>query len=131
MESKDAAAMLADAFESLINRPGFEVTATDYGDDEGTVAIEASDPSVFVAWVLQRLREGSGLSLADVAKTMGKASRNAYARYEQGDAVPTIDKLEELLRAVSADTALIIGPRKPARSSAKPPRTPRARKAAR
>ena len=73
--------------------------------------IEASEPATLAAYVLQRLRERGGLSLSQVAATMGRASKNAYARYEQGVAVPTIEKFDELLRAVSADTTLIIGPR--------------------
>ena len=36
----------------------------------------------------------------------------AFARYEQGRAVPTIEMFDELLRAVSSDTTLIIGSRR-------------------
>lgn len=108
---KDAARMLADAFETLIDRPGCKVTVTDYGRD-GEVTIEASEPAALAAFVLQRLRQHSGKSLAEVAQAMGRASRNAYARYEQGRAVPTIERFDELLRAVSNDTTLIIGSRR-------------------
>jgi hypothetical protein len=43
---------------------------------------------------------------------MGRSSKNAFARDEQGRAVPTIDMFDELLRAVSSDTTLIIGSRR-------------------
>ena len=43
----------------------------------------------------------SKLSEAEVADRLGAKSRNAYARYEQGASVPTIEKLDQLLRAVS------------------------------
>ncbi|MHB1847073.1 MAG: helix-turn-helix domain-containing protein, partial [Deltaproteobacteria bacterium] len=46
-------------------------------------------------------REAHGLSLAEVSRRLGQRSRNAYARYEQGLSVPTIDKLEKLLSAVT------------------------------
>lgn len=36
-------------------------------------------------------------------------SRNAYARYEQGLSVPTVDKLDELLRAIAPDRPLVVG----------------------
>jgi DNA-binding transcriptional regulator YiaG len=107
---KDASAMLADAFETLIDRPSCKITVKEYGDDD-SVSIEASEPATLAAFMLQRLRERGGLSLSQVAETMGRTSKNAYARYEQGEAVPTIEKFDELLRAVSADTTLIIGPR--------------------
>ncbi len=109
---KDAAAMLADAFESLINRPGFKVTVTDEGDGE-QVLIEANEPAALAAYVLKYQREVHGLSLAQAARALGASSRNAYARYEQGDSVPTLDKFAELLRAVAPEVTLIIGTRKP------------------
>jgi len=108
---KDAAAMLADAFESLINRPGFSVTVIDEGGGE-QVLIEANEPAALAAYVLKYQREVHGLSLAQVAKALGASSRNAYARYEQGASVPTLDKFAELLRAVAPEVTLIIGTRK-------------------
>ena len=109
---RDAAAMLADAFESLINRPGFKVTVIDDGGDQ--VLIEANEPAALAAYVLKYQREVHGLSLAQVAKSLGASSRNAYARYEQGASVPTLDKLAELLRAVAPEVTLMIGTRKSA-----------------
>lgn len=107
---KHATAMLADAFETLIDRPSFRATVNDDGD-AGAVTIEANEPATLAAFVLHRLREASGLTLSQVADVMGKKSKNAFARYEQGQAIPTIDKFDELLRAVSADTTLIIAKR--------------------
>jgi len=109
---KTAARMLADAFDTLIDRPSCKATVTDYGRPDGEVTIEASEPSALAAFVLQRLRQSSGKSLSEVAQAMGRASRNAYARYEQGRAVPTIEMFDDLLRAVSNDTTLIIGSRR-------------------
>jgi hypothetical protein len=109
---KDAALMLAAAFETLIDRPSCKVTVTDYGRASGEVTIEASEPAALAAFVLQRLRQNSGKSLSEVARAMGRASKNAYARYEQGRAVPTIEMFDDLLRAVSDDTTLIIGSRR-------------------
>ena len=104
--------MLADAFETLIDRPGCKVTVADGGRADGEVTIEASEPAALAAFVLQRLRQNSGKSLAEVAQAMGRSSKNAFARYEQGRAVPTIAMFDELLRAVSSDTTLIIGSRR-------------------
>jgi predicted transcriptional regulator len=116
---KNAAAMLADAFESLINRPRFKVTVLD--DDGDQVFITANEPAALAAYVLKYQREVHGLSLAQVAKVLGASSRNAYARYEQGESVPTLDKFAELLNAVAPEVTLIIGTRKPAMAAPRKP----------
>jgi hypothetical protein len=111
----DAKAMLADAFESLINRPGFKVTVADFGDGDD-VLVEANEAAPLAAYVLKHQREIHGLSLANVAEALGASSRTAYSRYEQGASVPTLDKFQELLRAVAPDMTVIFVPRMPPRS---------------
>jgi transcriptional regulator with XRE-family HTH domain len=49
------------------------------------------------------------MSLADVAKLLGAASRNAYASDEQGTREPTLGKFRELLGAVAPEMTLILG----------------------
>ncbi|HEY3745895.1 MAG TPA: helix-turn-helix transcriptional regulator [Gemmatimonadaceae bacterium] len=106
----EAAAMLADATESLVDRSRFKVTVRDAPSaGNGGVTIEANDPAALVALVLRRQRQASGLSLADVVEKLGQTSKTAYARYEQGDAMPSMEKFEELLRAVSPRAAVVIG----------------------
>lgn len=112
----EAGMMLADAIESLVNVKGFKVTVSDVGG--GDVRVEANDPAVLVALVLKRQREAHGLSLADVAAALDQSSKTAYARYEQGKTVPSIEKLHELLHAVAPDAAIVLtvpGSRKAAR----------------
>lgn len=60
-----------------------------------------------LALMLRRQRQRHGLSLAQVARKLKASSRNSYARYEQGRAMPTVEKLAELLSAVS-DSDLVI-----------------------
>jgi predicted transcriptional regulator len=110
---KDAASMLAEVIELMIDRPGFKVTVTEIGEDRGGIAvlIDATEPSRLAAQVLKYQREVHGLSLADVAKLLGTSSRNAYASYEQGRTEPTLGKFRELLMAVAPDMALTVGPR--------------------
>lgn len=127
---KTAALMLADAFETLIDRAHCKVTVADCGRADGEVTIEASEPAALAAFVLQRLRQNSGKSLSEVAQAMGRASKNAYARYEQGRAVPTIEMFDDLLRAVSDDTTLIIGSRRLGAKRAPSPTKRRKRQAA-
>ncbi len=111
---KDAATMLADCVQTLVGRDGVAITVTEAGEspDGGfAVMLEANEPARLAALVLTYQREKNKLSLADVAKKLGASSRNAYARYEQGVSVPSLDKYAELLAVVAPDMALVVGPR--------------------
>ena len=80
--------MIADWFETLINRPGFFVTVHEDEGKQGDFEISTSDTKAMVCLLLQRQRQSSGLSLAAAAERLGAKSRNAYARYERGNSVP-------------------------------------------
>ncbi len=103
---KEAHAMIEDWFASLVNRRGFQAKV--HAIDADRFEIGSSDTRSMVSLLLRRQRQKHGLSLSEVADRLGARSRNAYARYEQGRAVPTIEKLEELLRAVCPDRDLVI-----------------------
>jgi len=123
-ESKgEAFEVLAELIESMVERPGFKVTITDHpGGGSGAVLIEANEPALLTAQVLKHQRELHGLSLSQVAARLGASSRNAYARYEQGASLPSIDRLNELLGVVAPNVALVFAERKPAKP-AKPSAT--------
>jgi predicted RNase H-like HicB family nuclease len=96
---KDALAMVADLLETLENRPDFTVHI--HPGKHEAFEVSAADTRGLMSLVLRRQRERSGLSLAEAAVRLGAKSRNAYARYERGASVPTLDKLTELLQAVA------------------------------
>jgi len=113
---REAFDVLAELIESMVDRPGFKVTIRDHAvAGDGAVVIEANEPALLAALVLKHQREVRGLTLAQVAVKLGASSRNAYARYEQGASVPTIDKLYELLAVVAPDVALVFEQREPER----------------
>jgi transcriptional regulator with XRE-family HTH domain len=58
--------------------------------------------------LLRRRRKAAGTSLRDLALRLGSSSRNAYGRYERGDAVPTVEKLDALLKATSPNGDFVI-----------------------
>ena len=60
------------------------------------------------ALMLRRQRVKNGLTLSDVANRLGAKSLNSYARYEQGRAVPSIERLDQLLAAVSGGDELVV-----------------------
>lgn len=76
-------------------------------------AWESTEPARLAALVLAYQRDRRGLSRADVARKLRASSRSAYARYEQGAAMPTFDEYIELLAAVAPDMALTLEPRIP------------------
>jgi hypothetical protein len=103
---KEALGMIADWFASLVNRKGFSVEVHPVGRDEFQVS--SSDARTMVSLLLQRQRHRSGLSLAQAAQRLGAKSRNAYARYERGTSVPSVAKLDELLRAVAPGREIVL-----------------------
>jgi hypothetical protein len=96
---KESFMMIADAIESLVNKPWFAIKVHPGKGDY--FEIDSLDQAALTEFLLRRKRTLEGLSLSTVASRLGAASLNAYARYEQGRTVPTIEKLSRLLAAVS------------------------------
>jgi len=61
-----------------------------------------------IAFLLRRQRIKHGLSLAEAAERLGAKSLNTYARYEQGKSVPTVEKFNRLLSAVSPEKDFVL-----------------------
>jgi hypothetical protein len=95
----EALAMVKDLLETLVNRPGFIIEV--HPGQHGGFEVSASDLRSLIGLLLRRQREESGLSLAEAAERLGAKSRNAYARYERGTSVPSVEKLSALLQAVA------------------------------
>ncbi|HZW32105.1 MAG TPA: helix-turn-helix transcriptional regulator [Isosphaeraceae bacterium] len=105
---REAFAMVADLLETLVDRPGFTVSVHPGSDDHFEVS--APDMRPLISLLLRRQRERNGLSLADAAARLGSKSRNTYARYERGTFLPSLEKLDALLRAVSPDRDFVLHP---------------------
>ena len=103
---KEALRMVADLLESLANRPDFSVRI--HPGKQEDFEVSAPDTRGLVGLLLRRQRERSGLSLGEAAERLGAKSRNAYARYERGTSAPTLEKLNELLQAVSAGRDFVL-----------------------
>jgi DNA-binding XRE family transcriptional regulator len=99
--------MIADAIETLVNKPGFKVDV--YGKRGSDIEVGSKNVPLLTALLLQRRRQASGLTLEEVAKALGVRSHNAYARFEKGASVPTIEKLVQLLSVVDKDRDVVIG----------------------
>jgi transcriptional regulator with XRE-family HTH domain len=105
---------LAEVVELRVEQRGFtaKVMAIEAQGPRGfSVLIEPSDSARLAAAVLKYQRDRHGMSLADVARKLGVSSRNAYARYEQGNTEPSLGKLRELLRAVAPELTLFLASR--------------------
>ena len=103
---KEALEMIADWLETMVDRKGFRAVVHARGTAEFEVA--GTDAAAMIALLLRRRREASGASLRDIASRLGSSSRNAYARYERGDAVPTVEKLDALLKAATPNGDFVI-----------------------
>ena len=102
----EALDMIADWFASIAGRPRLDVRVVNVGSTDFEIA--AVDTRPMISLLLRRQRQKSGLSLAAVAQRLGVKSRNAYARYEQGTTVPTVEKLAELLHAIAPDREILV-----------------------
>ena len=110
---EDAAAMIKDAIDGLIDRQGFEVTVMEAGpagSDELTVLVVPNDPAPLAACVLQYQRARHGLSIDEVAVALGSTAEE-IAAYEDGSRQPTVCEYARLLSIVAPEMALAVGPR--------------------
>ncbi len=103
---REACVMVKDLLETLVNHPKFSVEV--HPVKHGNFEVSSSDTRALICLLLRGQRKKSGLSLSEVAQRLGAKSRNAYARYEQGTSVPTLEKLDQLLKAVSPDGDFVL-----------------------
>jgi hypothetical protein len=103
---KEALEMIADWFHTMANRKAFAVSVHHVAGDE--IELASDDTRAMISLLLQRQRQKSGLSLAQVSERLGATSRNAYARYERGITVPSVEKLDQLLRAVAPNREIVV-----------------------
>jgi DNA-binding XRE family transcriptional regulator len=103
---KEAFVMVKDLLETLVNRPGFAVTV--HPGKLSDFEVSANDPGGLISLFLRRQRERSGLSLYDAAERLGAKSRNAYARYERGTSMPSLEKLAKLYQAVAPGKDIVL-----------------------
>ena len=84
--------MAADLIETMAGMKGFRATVYPTGGTSFEVGAN---------------RLGVLLALADAAQRLGQRSKNAYARYEQGKTMPTVEKLEQLLAAIAPGQRIV------------------------
>ena len=102
---REAFAMAEDLVETMAGVKGFRATV--YPTGGTSFEIGANRVGVLLALLLRRQRERRGLTLAQAAQRLGQRSKNAYARYEQGKTMPTVEKLEQLLKAIAPDQKIV------------------------
>lgn len=101
----EALSMAADLVETMADTRGFRATVHTTG--RNSFELGANRLDTLVALLLRRQRERQGLTLAEAAARLGQRSKNAYARYEQGMAMPTVVKLEQLLEAIAPGQKIV------------------------
>jgi hypothetical protein len=98
--------MVKDAIENLVNKKGFVVSVA--AEKGNTFSVSADDFATFLAFVLTRLRTSHRLSAREVAGRLSSSSPNAYVRYERGKAMPRLDTLLQLLKAIDPRLSLVL-----------------------
>lgn len=103
---KELLLMVEDLFITLADKKGFEVYVKCFRD--GVLEIGSNDNKVMIGLLLKRQRQLNNLTVQEMAERLGSSSKNAYARYEQGKTLPSIDKLQELLSAAGSVSDVVI-----------------------
>lgn len=101
----DAYDMIKDAIEMMVDQKDFKITVQP--GKHGEFTISANDAGALLAFMLRQQRSSRGLTLQEMAKRLGINSVNAYARYEQGKSIPTVEKLTELLKAIDGKEPIL------------------------
>lgn len=103
---KDALRMIKDAVTELLREHytgklgrGFRLFVDEFEDN--IIGIRASDSRFLFALALRRQREKNGSTVRDAAKRLNARSPNAYAQYEQGRVLPSMQRYEVLLMAAN------------------------------
>lgn len=102
---KAALGMMKDSMEEVISNKEFSVDV--YPGKSPHFEVGSESP-LLVALLLRRQREMRGFTLQEMAKRMGQKSRTGYARYEQGNSVPTTSKLMRMLKAVDSGRDFVL-----------------------
>ena len=95
---KEAHAMIIDALEFLADEKDFKVDLQPTSTHKFSVT--SSNLRPLFALYLQTMRLESELTIQEVADRLGLASKNGYAQYEQGKALPSIELLSEFIKAM-------------------------------
>jgi len=97
----DAYDMLVDLLMTATNRHGFKADIARHRNN--TFLLRGRDEQSeknLIALLLKRQRARAGLSLSDMARLLKASSKNAYARYEHGESVPSPIMMEKMLRVM-------------------------------
>ncbi|MBN1961706.1 MAG: type II toxin-antitoxin system HicB family antitoxin [Deltaproteobacteria bacterium] len=95
---KDAHEMAIDALEIIVDKPDFKAELLPI--DKTTFEISGSNSKYLIALFFRQLRINAKLSLSEFAQKLGAKSRNEYAKYEQGKAVPGLSKVAEIANVI-------------------------------
>jgi len=103
---KEAYAMAKDSIELLVDLPKFSVKIV---PSKGlNFYISSSNMAPLIGLLLGQKRKEQGLTIQEVAARMGSKSPTAYARYESGKVKASLDKLDQILKAINEDFEPII-----------------------
>ncbi len=93
--------MLEDLLKTASRREGFKADIARFANN--TFLLRGRDErseADLIAILLRRQRARAGLSLNDMARLLKAKSKNAYARYEHGESVPSPIMMEKILRVM-------------------------------
>ena len=70
--------------------------------------VGANDQKAFLAFILSRVRTEQKLKIREASQRVGSKSPNTFGRYEQGKAMPRLDTLESILKALNPKIQIVL-----------------------
>src|SRR6185312_5507096 len=98
---RDALDMMVDWVRTSLDNDEFPVEIM--AGPEDTFAMRFADPKPVGGLIIERARNVAGLTLDQLAKSLGVKSRSTAAHYESGKHAITIDKLSEVFEAMGME----------------------------
>ena len=106
---KDALFMAQDAIECTIESMiDGSIKATAEFTGQYDFSLSTNNDAALVALILKNKRAESKLSIREVAAHLGSKNPNSYAQYERGKTRPSIDKFNQLLKAINPNLELVL-----------------------
>ena len=98
---------LVNNIQSLATKSKLDINLISSTHDDGFF-FEVKNVDQLLPIILKRTRQAKKLSIGDVTKKLGYASRNSYAQYEYGKTKLTFAKYLELITAMDPQAKMVL-----------------------
>ena len=110
---EDCLVMAKDYLETSLEIDDVEISLT----SKNRFTVTSEDLRPLVALFLSTQRTLAHKTIKDVTESLGLKSANSYAQYEQGKALPSMEKLNKFMNAIDSSRELVLEMRQKKKAS--------------